>query len=467
MRPETANQRALLEGNIRGLESEIVKVNHEIREIQKKVDATPKREQELITLTRDYENIKSSYNSLLNRKLEADISVNMEKKQKGEQFQVIDPARLPERPASPDPKKLFLITIAAGLGLGGALIFLLDMTDNSVRKLNELEEDFGIAVLAAVPRIFSRRDKIRHRFRQVATATSIIVSLALTGIFALLVFNTTSDALQLSRVLSSEELDLGKDIQSAQQIRQRAAGQHCRGAAAARSAAAPDAGRLRCACQLRSVHRAPPAAGPNCRPHATGLLSQRLRQDGTIQRLLENKLIYTGGKLTPRGEEEAARLERYGPCRAAHGRAAAPASPRIGSGCDESARSCRRRGRVHRRLRTMAPEMATQAPVLQPVPPPDEAKAPPAPAAAKAPAPVRPVPAVKKAPALAVAPPKDIPEPGFASDPLKKAISVSMQAVSSAPSSRCTPRNPTKPNSSRYFEPTSSTRWPASLRARF
>jgi polysaccharide chain length determinant protein (PEP-CTERM system associated) len=188
-RPETANQRALLEGNIRGLETEIVKVNHEIREIQKKVDATPKREQELITLTRDYENIKTSYNSLLNRKLEADISVNMEKKQKGEQFQVVDPARLPEKPVFPDPKKLFLITIAAGLGLGGALVFLLDMMDSSVRKLNELEESFGIAVLAGIPRIFTARDRVRHRFRQAATAVSIIISLTLTAGFAFLVFN--------------------------------------------------------------------------------------------------------------------------------------------------------------------------------------------------------------------------------------------------------------------------------------
>jgi polysaccharide chain length determinant protein (PEP-CTERM system associated) len=188
MRPETANQRALLEGNIRGLEGEIVKVNHEIREIQKKVDATPKREQELITLSRDYENIKTSYNSLLNRKLEADISVNMERKQKGEQFQVIDPARLPEKPVSPDPKKLFMITIAAGLGIGGALIFLLDMTDSSVRKLHELEENFGIAVLAGVPRIFTRRDRVKHRFRQAATAVSVVVSLALTAGFAFLVF---------------------------------------------------------------------------------------------------------------------------------------------------------------------------------------------------------------------------------------------------------------------------------------
>ena len=116
--------------------------------------ATPKREQELITLTRDYENIKTSYNSLLNRKLEADISVNMEKKQKGEQFQIIDAARLPEKPVSPDPRRLFLITVAAALGLGCGLVFLLDFLDSSIRRVDELEENFGLPVLGRSPTHF-------------------------------------------------------------------------------------------------------------------------------------------------------------------------------------------------------------------------------------------------------------------------------------------------------------------------
>ena len=188
MRPETANQRVMLEGTIRGLEAEIARVNHEIREIQKKVDATPKREQELITLTRDYENIKTSYNSLLNRKLEADISVNMEKKQKGEQFQIIDAARLPEKPVSPDPKRLFLITVAAALGLGCGVVFLLDFLDSSIRRVDELEENFGLPVLAAVPRIFSSKDRSRNRLNRYATAFSVVIALTLTAGFAALCF---------------------------------------------------------------------------------------------------------------------------------------------------------------------------------------------------------------------------------------------------------------------------------------
>ena len=144
-----------------GWRAEIVRVNHEIRDIQKKVDATPKREQELITLTRDYENIKTSYNSLLNRKLEADISVNMEKKQKGEQFQIIDAARLPEKPVSPDPKRLLPDHVAAALGLGCGVVILLDILDSSIRRVDELEENFGSAGPGRSPAHFLGKDRFR------------------------------------------------------------------------------------------------------------------------------------------------------------------------------------------------------------------------------------------------------------------------------------------------------------------
>jgi polysaccharide chain length determinant protein (PEP-CTERM system associated) len=186
--PGAVRQKILIEGDIQGLLGDIARLNQEIRYYQRRVEAAPKREQEMISLRRNYDNIRDSYSSLLNRKLEADISVNMEKKQKGEQFHIIDPARLPVRPVSPDPRRLFLITILAGLGLGCGLVFLSDMMDTSVRRLDEFEEKFGMVVLANVPRIFTRRDKIRHRFRQVATAVSIFIALALTAGFAAICF---------------------------------------------------------------------------------------------------------------------------------------------------------------------------------------------------------------------------------------------------------------------------------------
>jgi polysaccharide chain length determinant protein (PEP-CTERM system associated) len=196
---ETVRQKAVLLGGIRSLEAEIARASQEIRDHQRRIEATPRREQELLTIKRDYDNIKASYSSLLNRKLEADIGVNMEKKQKGEQFQVIDVARLPQKPVSPDLPRLFMITIAAGLGLGLGLVFLLDMADTSVRHLDNLEEEIGLPVLAMMPRIFTAQDHKRHRRVVAVTAVSIVIALTLTAAFAVLVFNGVEPTLELVR----------------------------------------------------------------------------------------------------------------------------------------------------------------------------------------------------------------------------------------------------------------------------
>ena len=196
---ETTRQKAVILGSIRALEAEIARGNQEIRDHQRRIEATPRREQELLTIKRDYDNIKASYSSLLNRKLEADIGLNMEKKQKGEQFQVIDVARLPQKPVSPDLPRLFMITIVAGLGLGAGFIFLLETMDSSVRRLDKLEEEIGLPVLAMVPRIFTSQDRKRHRMVMAATTVSIVVALALAAAFAVLVFHGVEPTLDLVR----------------------------------------------------------------------------------------------------------------------------------------------------------------------------------------------------------------------------------------------------------------------------
>ena len=70
--------------------------------LEARVENSPRREQEMVSLTRDYENLKLSYDDLLKKKLDAEVSQNLEKRQKGEQFQILDPANLPQKPFSPE-----------------------------------------------------------------------------------------------------------------------------------------------------------------------------------------------------------------------------------------------------------------------------------------------------------------------------------------------------------------------------
>ena len=184
---------------IANLQSEIPGIESRTKIYQQRVENTPKREEELLGLKRDYNNFQDSYNSLLNRKLEADIALNMEKKQKGEQFRIIDEAKLPSKPAYPPLKKLFLMSVAIGLGLGPGLIFLLDVFNTSLKDPEKFEEELGVAVLATIPKVYQKKDIFIRRINRVLTACFILVAGCLVVVFALLVFNGVEKTLEVVR----------------------------------------------------------------------------------------------------------------------------------------------------------------------------------------------------------------------------------------------------------------------------
>ena len=162
------------------------------------MERTPKREQELLTLNRDYQNIRESYNSLLNRKLEAEISVNMEKKQKGEQFRIIDRAVLPIKPVSPNVKRLFLMSALAGLGLGAGLIFLLDFLNTSIKQPKDYESILGLNVLATIPKMDTHKDIMLRRVNWGLTAVSLAIATALTAAFGLMIFKGVDPVIKIA-----------------------------------------------------------------------------------------------------------------------------------------------------------------------------------------------------------------------------------------------------------------------------
>ncbi len=120
---------------------------------QRRIEDTPKREQELMFLTRDYELLKTNYQSLLDKNLQAQMAENLERKQKGEQFKILDPAVLPEKPVKPDRNKILLIGALLGIVLGIGLTWFRESLDQSFRTVSDLEEYLGIPVLATIPNL--------------------------------------------------------------------------------------------------------------------------------------------------------------------------------------------------------------------------------------------------------------------------------------------------------------------------
>ena len=158
---------------IKTLKVEIPIIRSQIERLQTKVEETPKREQELLTLNRDYENLKGLYESLLQRKLEAKIAVSMERKQKGEQFRVIDPAKVPAEPVKPSMRKLMLLTLLLGICLGLGLAFLVEAGDKSYKTPNELENDVKLPILMTMPIHYTEKQARIIKLKKALTVTSV------------------------------------------------------------------------------------------------------------------------------------------------------------------------------------------------------------------------------------------------------------------------------------------------------
>ena len=186
-----------LKVNISTLTGEISRLQSQIREYEKRIENTPAREQELSSLKRDYQNLKATYDVLLNKKLESEVSVSMEKKQKGQQFQVLDTARLPERPSFPNMKILFLLCLVAGPNIGLGLVFLLEYLNTSFRSPKDIESYLGVPVLATVPKIYDRKEKIRQKLNPLFSILSIMISCVLVSVFAVLSFYGVDQSMAL------------------------------------------------------------------------------------------------------------------------------------------------------------------------------------------------------------------------------------------------------------------------------
>src|SRR6267143_658996 len=146
-------------------------INGQIAVYTRRLENTPKREQELAILTRDYDTTKDLFKSLLAKRGEADMAAELEQRQKGENFRVIEPARLPERAAGPNRFRLLLVGLALAIGASGAAVVLAEQVDTSFRRVDEIRSTLPLPVLSAIPRITTEQDRVRTlRQRRWATA---------------------------------------------------------------------------------------------------------------------------------------------------------------------------------------------------------------------------------------------------------------------------------------------------------
>jgi uncharacterized protein involved in exopolysaccharide biosynthesis len=147
-----------------------------------RVERAPGLESQLTELMRDYTTLQEGYTSLLRKNEESKIAVDLERRQIGEQFRIIDAARLPERPVSPDRARINFLGLLAGLGLGVALVALLEYRDTSFKTDDDIVTALALPVIAVIPAMTSAVERRAYRRRKILLAASVsVVCMMLAG----------------------------------------------------------------------------------------------------------------------------------------------------------------------------------------------------------------------------------------------------------------------------------------------
>ena len=150
---EMESQLIATELEIERLKEEEVKVKAQINKYRERIEVTPMRELAMAQLSRDYQNTREVYQTLLKKSEEAQQAENLERRQKGEQFKVLDPGRIPGKPFRPDIPKILLFGLLLGMGSGFGMAFFREQMDHSFRDAEDLEATLGFKVLANIPKI--------------------------------------------------------------------------------------------------------------------------------------------------------------------------------------------------------------------------------------------------------------------------------------------------------------------------
>lgn len=116
------------------------------------------------------------YNMLLQKLETAKITQRLEASKQGTRYTVLDPPRLPLRPAGPNKFKIIFLGIFLGAFSGTGLVFGREFMDHSFLDIEDAKALLGYPVLGAISRLTTQEEIDKEKYKQ-----KKIITIALTS----------------------------------------------------------------------------------------------------------------------------------------------------------------------------------------------------------------------------------------------------------------------------------------------
>jgi len=166
--------RARIRANDLGIQqkrAEQAQINKQIHDYQTRIQSTPQVEEEYKQLTRDTQTSQALYDSLSSKLKQAQMSTDLQNRQQGETFSVLDPANLPDNPTYPKRRVFASGGLAGGFALGLLFVALLEYRDTALRNERDVWAFTQLPTLAVIAwsgdvALSSKPSRLKRLFRR-------------------------------------------------------------------------------------------------------------------------------------------------------------------------------------------------------------------------------------------------------------------------------------------------------------
>jgi succinoglycan biosynthesis transport protein ExoP len=173
---------------ISNVQQHVKALESEISAYKARLNSTPVMEQDLTAISRGYEESKANYNILLQKQMQSQLATNLEVQQQGEQFLIIDPPTLPNKPSAPNHLWFSVGGLLAGILVGLGLTILLEQTNPRIEQEADVEAVVPVRVLVSIPHLKTpgeARFRVVRLWTEFGAATALVILILIGNLYAL------------------------------------------------------------------------------------------------------------------------------------------------------------------------------------------------------------------------------------------------------------------------------------------
>ncbi|MEL6475852.1 MAG: Wzz/FepE/Etk N-terminal domain-containing protein, partial [Pseudomonadota bacterium] len=168
------------------LNTQITLLKDQKGEIEKKrtryeesIQRTPNIEMALRGFYRKHDDTQDQLKEIVRKRASAETGERLEVNQQAERFEVIENATAPEKPVSPNRRKILALGSGVSLAFAVALAFLIELMNPAIRSAAQMERQLDLRPVATIPYIMTQTERRRRRFWGVTLAIIVLAGFPL------------------------------------------------------------------------------------------------------------------------------------------------------------------------------------------------------------------------------------------------------------------------------------------------